>query len=314
MSMAHKGQTMDGSKLHNKEMDLNALRIFAAVADAASFSAAAQRLGIPKWSVSRSVSSLEASIGVPLLHRTTRLVKLSPAGATLRARVAPLLLSLDKAARELPEWSGEPAGEVRISAPIDLGSTFLADALTNFKARYPSVNIEVFLTGRVLDYSMGGFDIALREWPARMKDSSIVVRRVCPIVGHLFASPAYLASNGTPRLPSDLANHEWVTYRDFHSLQMESPDGPVTFKPRGRLCSDDVFFVREAVRSGAGIGSLPTFLVEKDIAKGHLVLVLPQYRTRPSYVYIVRPDTKEVPRRVQLLSDFLFEYLSTNMQ
>jgi DNA-binding transcriptional LysR family regulator len=303
---------MDIEALHSTTMDLNALRVFVAVAEAASFSAAAKRLGLPKWSVSRRVASLEAAMGVPLLHRTTRHVALSPAGAALCKRIAPLLSSLEQAVSELPERSGDPAGELRVTAPIDLGSTLLADAVTRFTARYPAVRIDIYLTSRVLDLAVEGFDIAIRTGPARMKDSSLVVRAASPIAAQLFASPTYLARHGTPRSPSDLAGHECVVFRGLPPVRLDSPGGSATFEPHGRICSDDIFFVREALRAGAGIGILPTFLAERDVAGGQLVRVLPRYRTPAGYVYIVRPATREVPRRVTALSDFLLAYLKAH--
>ncbi len=304
--------TTDINNFHSAGVDLNALRVFVAVADAASFSAAAKKLNLPKWSVSRRVSELEAAMGVALLHRTTRHVTLSPAGVALRDRVAPLLLSLDQATSELPDLLGEPTGDVHISAPNYLGSAFLADAVTKFTERYPAVHVDLSLTSQPMDFAIEGFDIALRAAPARMKDSSLVARPACPIFAKLFASPEYLAKHGTPGLPGDLADHEWVTHRGVPSLQLESPDGNATFKPRGRICSDDIFFTREAVRSGAGIGILPIFLVEKDVAAGRLVPVLPGYHNLAAYVYIIRPGTREVPRRVKILCEFLFEYLKAH--
>lgn len=292
-------------------MDLNGLRVFVAVAEASSFSAAAKKLGLPKWSVSRRIASLEASMGVALLHRTTRRVALSPAGAVLCERIAPLLASLAKAVDELPEESGEPAGELRVTAPIDLGATYLAEVVTRFTERHPAVRIDMYLTSRVMDLAIEGFDIALRTGLARMKDSSLVVRRASPITAHLFASPSYLAQRGMPRTPAELAGHEWVVFRGLPSLRLDGPRRPATLAPHGRICSDDIFFVREALRAGAGIGLLPSFLAERAVAAGQLVPVLPRYHTPAGYVYIVRPALRQVPRRVTAFSDFLLESLKT---
>lgn len=303
---------MDTKKAHGAAVDLNALRMFVAVADAASFSAAARRLNLPKWSVSRRLSQLEAAMGVPLLHRTTRRVVLSPAGAALHERVATLIASLEQAALESPDQLGEPTGEVRISAPNYLGSAFLADAVTKFTARYPRVHCDLYLHSQPLDFAVGGFDIALRAAPERMKDSSLIARPACPIYAKLFASPEYLEANGVPRVPDDLSSHRWVAHRGLPTLQLESKNSSATFRPQGRICCDDIFFVREAVRSGAGIGVIPTFLVAKDLERGRLVTVLPQYHSLSTYIYLIRPGTREVPRRVRVFSDFLLGYLETH--
>lgn len=303
---------MDARKARAAGVDLNALRMFVAVADAASFSAAARKLNLPKWSVSRRLSQLEAAMGVPLLHRTTRRVVLSPAGAALHERVAALIASLERAAVESPDQLGEPTGEVRISAPNYLGSAFLADAVTQFTARHPRVHCDLYLNSQPMDFAVEGFDVALRAAPEQMKDSSLIARPACPIYARLFASPKYLEASGMPRQPADLADHKWVTHRGLPSFQLESRTDSATFRPQGPICCDDIFFVREAVRSGAGIGVIPTFLVDKDLARGRLVTVLPQYHTLAAHVYIIRPGTREVPRRVRIFSDFLLEYLETH--
>lgn len=303
--------TIDAKKAHAAEVDFNALRMFVAVADAASFSAAARKLNLPKWSVSRRLSQLEAAMGVPLLHRTTRRVVLSPAGTALYERIAHLISSLEQAAVESPDELGEPAGSLRISAPNYLGSAFLADAVTKFTTRYPRVYCDLYLHSQPLDFAVEGFDIALRAAPQQMKDSSLVARPACPIYARLFASPQYLETHGTPDEPADLAAHRWVAHRGLLSFQLESRSGSATFRPQGPICCDDIFFVREAVRSGAGIGVIPTFLVEKDLIRKRLVGVLPQWHALATYIYIIRPGTREVPRRVRLFSDFLLEYLKT---
>lgn len=303
---------MDISKVYGAGVDLNALRMFVAVADAASFSAAATRLNLPKSSVSRRLSQLEAAIGTPLLHRTTRRVVLSPAGAVLHERLAPLLASLEQMATELPDVAGEPSGEIRISAPNYLGSAFLADAVTQFTARYPRVHFDLFLHSKPMDFAVEGYDVALRAAPKRMKDSSLIARRACPIIARLFASPKYLEAHGSPRTPGDLASHTWVTHRGLPSIQLESRGGAALVRPHGPIECDDIFFVREAVRRGAGIGIIPSFLVEKDLARGRLFGVLPQYHSVAASVYLIRPSTREVPRRVRLFCDFLLEYLETH--
>lgn len=295
-----------------KAVDLNALRAFVTVAESASFSAAAKKLGLPKWSVSRSVSALEAVMGVPLLHRTTRRVTLSPAGVVLQARVAPLLSSLDLATSVWPEDMGEPAGEVHVSVPSFFQTEAIAEVFTKFAERYPAVRVDVSFVNVSLDFVSEGFDIALWMGPAQLKDTSLVARRGWHLIGQFFASAKYLATRGMPASLDEMAAHEHVAYRDISSLWLEGPEGRVTFRPNIRVRSNSVFFMREVVQAGAGIGILPTFLVEEDIARKELVPVLPQYRSLDAYVYVIRPSTREVPLRTRVLSDFLYEYMKAN--
>src|SRR5688572_3548479 len=174
-------------------MDLDLLMLFVAVAESASFSAAAKKLGMPKSSVSRGVAALEAELGTQLLHRTTRHVSLSTAGSALYDRIAPLLGQIREAIGSLPEREEAPSGELRITAPNDVGAMFLADLIARFVARFPSVTVDARLTNRNVDLVAEGFDLALRAATRPLKDSSMVVRKVMPVELHLFASPTYLA-------------------------------------------------------------------------------------------------------------------------
>ncbi len=298
--------------LSGKAIDFNALRVFVAVADSAGFTAAAKKLGMPKWSVSRNVSSLEAAMGIPLLHRTTRRVSLSPAGAALHERIAPLLSSLDHASREWQEKLGEPAGNVRIAITNFLQITPVGDAIARFTAKYPAVHVDIYFSDLIGETVGEGFDMAIVIGAEKLKDSSLLARRGWSVIGQLFASPEYLEKHGALVSMANLAQHEAIHFPDVESVQMVGPNGKTTFKANGHIHSNDVFFAREMLRSGAGIGLLPMFLAEKDVADGRLVHVLPNHRSANAYVYITRPYTREVPLRVKLLSNFLFEFMKAN--
>jgi DNA-binding transcriptional LysR family regulator len=289
-------------------MDLNLLTVFEAVARTSSFSAAAKELGIPKSSASRGVARLENELGLQLLFRTTRQVSLTEAGTALYDRVTPLLRSVKSALGELPEREETPSGTLKITAPVDLGVLFLAEVVTRYTARYPAVSADLHLTGRVVDLVAEGFDVALRV-AARLEDSSLIVRRAAPVLFHLFASPLYLARRGTPRSEEDLADHEWVAFRG--GPQHIRVTGPRQ-APAGRaarIVCDDLLFVRDAVRSGAGIGLLPTFVAENDVVAGRLVRILPRYERPAGHLHIVTPAAKHVPRKVTAFRDLVLEML-----
>ncbi len=262
---------------------------------------------MPKSSVSRGVSRLEAALGVQLLFRTTRHVSLSAAGTGLYDRIAPLLGSVEAALGDMPEREEQPSGELRVTAPVDLGVLFLADVMTRYAARYPAVSVDLHLTGRVVDLVAEGFDVALRV-ASSLKDSTLVVRKAAPIVVQLFASPLYLARRGTPRSETDLASHEWVVFRSgLQKLRLASPAAALA--PRGRIVCDDLLFVRDALRAGAGIGLLPTFVAEPDVAAGTLARVLPHFERHSGYLHIVLPAARHVPRKVTAFRDLVLELL-----
>ncbi|HYO68486.1 MAG TPA: LysR family transcriptional regulator [Archangium sp.] len=285
-------------------MDLNLLGLVLTVAETGSFSEAARRLGLPKSSVSRGVASLEASLGAQLLHRTTRHVSLSTAGVALYERAAPLLASLKQAVGTLPEREEAPSGELRLTAPHDMGATFLPEVVARFTARYPSVRVDCRLTNRNVDLVAEGFDLALRASGAKLVDSSLMVRRLGALDVQLFASPTYLARRGTPRSPEDLAHHDLVVFRGLKYLrELGLPE------KQARVLGDDMLFLREAAKAGAGITVLPTFLAQADVTSGQLVRVLPRYAQPSTSLVMLYPRTQHVPRKVSAFRDFLLEYL-----
>lgn len=288
-------------------MDLNLLAVFEAVARTSSFSAAARELAIPKSSASRAVARLENELRVQLLFRTTRQVSLSPAGTALYDRITPLLRSVKAALGELPEREEAPSGTLKVTAPVDLGVLFLAEVLTRYTARYPAVSVDLHLTGRAVDLVGEAFDVALRI-ASRLEDSSLIVRRAAPVPLQLFASPLYLARRGTPRGEDDLAGHDWVAFRGV-PWTARAPGARQPVAPRARIVCDDFLFARYAIRAGAGIGLLPTFVAEPDVAAGALVRVVPRFERLAGSLYIVTPAARHVPRKVTAFRDLVLEML-----
>jgi DNA-binding transcriptional LysR family regulator len=288
-------------------MDLNLLAVFEAVARTSSFSAAARELAIPKSSASRAVARLENELRVQLLFRTTRRVSLSPAGTALYDRITPLLRSVKAALGELPEREEAPSGTLKVTAPVDLGVLFLAEVLTRYTARYPAVSVDLHLTGRAVDLVGEAFDVALRI-ASKLEDSSLIVRRAAPVPLQLFASPLYLARRGTPRSEEDLADHDWVAFRGV-PWTARAPGARLPAGRPARIACDDFLFARYAIRSGAGIGLLPTFVAEPDVAVGALVRVVPRFERLAGSLYIVTPAARHVPRKVTAFRDLVLEML-----
>lgn len=297
-------------------MDLNLLAVFEAVARTRSFSAAAGELGLPKSSVSRGVARLEGELGVQLLVRTTRQVAPTPAGTDLYDRVQPLLRSMKAAVGGLPGAEEEPTGTLRVTAPVDLGVLFLADVVSRYTARFPAVSVDLHLTGRVVDLVAEGFDVALRVG-ARLQDSTLVARRVAPIVFHLYAAPRYLARRGTPRSEAELDGHDWVVFRSGpQRLRVPSPRGGARAgEPEAaRIVCDDLLFVRDAVRSGAGIALLPEFVAAPEVLAGALVRVVPRMERLAGHLHVVTPQVKHVPRKVSAFRDLVIELLGARVE
>lgn len=287
-------------------IDLNLARAFVAVHDRGSFSSAAEALNVPRSTISRAIAALEAELGVRLFHRTTRKVAVTTAGAGLYGRVAPSLAGLEAALTDLPEREEEPSGLLRVTTTVDLGTTVLAEAVTRFTTRYPHTEVELHLGNRFVDLTKEGFDLALRVAAVGLADSTLVARRMGGLTLQLYASPSYLARRGTPRARADLAEHDWVGFRNA-SLLFGKRKLPTAARPR--ITCDDAFCMRELLRQGAGIAALPTFVADRDVASGALVRVMPKVRVELGGVYLVHPGKKHVPRKVTAFRDLLVEML-----
>ena len=290
-------------------VDLNRIAVFAEVVSAGSFSAGARALGIPKSSASRSVSHLEDALGVRLLERTTRRLRLTEAGREYYERVASALSGLNEARAAVMELQDTPKGTVRMAAPAAWGSWLLAPLIAQFVQTYPEIHIDLSLTDGEVDLVRDGFDLALRM--GRLEDSSLIVRTIGSVDRGLFASTTYLERRGMPQRLADLALHDVIAFRgDGHGerLRLQGPDGIESIAVRGRVETDAFSFVFESVRLGVGIGLLP---LGGCVTHMRLSRVLPEL-IEPGYpVSIVHPSSRHLPQRVRLLRDALIALFTT---
>jgi DNA-binding transcriptional LysR family regulator len=204
----------------------------------------------------------------------------------------------------LPEQEEAPSGELRLTAPHDMGATFLPEVIARFTLRYPSVRVDCRLTNRNVDLVAEGFDLALRASRKSLADSSLRVRKLGPLEVQLFASPTYLARRGTPRALEDLASHDLVAFRGLEYLKELG-----LAEKNARVLADDMLFLREAVKAGAGIAILPMFLAQAEVTSGQLVRVLPRFAHASTSLVMLYPRTQHVPRKVSAFRDFLLEFI-----
>ncbi len=283
--------------------ELDLLAAFVAVAESRSYSGAARKLSLTKSTLSRQIVRLEQSLGTQLFNRTSRHVRPTAAGTALLERVAPQLAALRLAVRSLPEQAQTLGGELRMTAPNDFGTAWLAETVSGFVARHPDLTVSVKLTTVPVDLVPDGYDLALRI-SARLRDSSLVARKLAPVEMHIYASPAYVARSGHPQSLPDLGEHDWVTLTGLFPLL-----GLPVELHRQRIRADDFLVVREAMRNGSGLGVLPRFLAARDVGAGTLVRVLPSWAEARGHLYMVYPRAQHVPAKVQAFRDFVLEQL-----
>lgn len=295
-------------------MDLNHVAVFARVVELESFTAAAKQLGLPKSSVSRTVSRLEDELGVRLLHRTTRRLRPTEAGQAYYERVRVSLSGLEEAASAATNLSAEPRGTVRVTAPANMGVMNLGDLVARFVRKYPLVHVELSLTSRFVDLVAEGFDLAVRA--GKLADSSLVARKIGNDSLGLFASPAYLRRRGRPKTIAELANHDCVLFRGTHGKSdwhLMGPRGEEHVTVRGPVNADEITFVQQAVNAGVGIALLPTIGVRLEAARGARptpVRLLPEYSVGGASLHVVSPPSRFQSASVTVFRDFLVSELS----
>jgi DNA-binding transcriptional LysR family regulator len=296
-------------------MNLNHVSVFARVVELESFTAAAKQLGLPKSSVSRTVSALEAELGVRLLQRTTRKLHLTEAGQAYYERTRLALSSLEEAAQAASNLSAEPRGTVRIATPSDNGILSLADIVMRFTRQYPLVHIEIAMSPRRVDLVAEGFDLALRA--GKLEDSTLVARKIGADSLGIYASPGYLRQRGKPKVLADLAQHDCVLFRGSHGKaewRLNGPHGEESVTVRGRVNVDEMSFVQTALAAGLGIALMPSVGVRLMAKRGLLpnpVHLLPEYSLAGGDLSVVSPSARFQTAAVVAFRDFLVAELTT---
>lgn len=290
-------------------VDLNDVAVFVRVIERAGFARAARELKVPTSTVSRAVMRLESALGTQLVHRNTRSVTPTSDGQTFFREVAPAVQALHQAARGVDGADESPRGKLRVSAPNDIGSTFVAGLITAFVARYPTVDVDVELSMRNVNLVEEGFDVALRA-ADKLSDSSLVARKVTDLEAALYASPGYVEAHGMPDAPEGLQAHVCVLFRPKDgeaTWPLHGPDGVVVQHVRGRISGDDFTFVRGAALSGGGVALIPRLVAADDVAAGRLLRILPAYSVRGASLHIVYAAARKTPAKIAAFRDFVLE-------
>lgn len=288
------------------------MRAFVAVAHAGSFVRASDAIGASKTAVSRLVAELEARLGTRLIQRKTRKLSLTPEGEVFHERCRQLLDGIAEAEAELADRAGEAVGILKVNVPVTFGVLHLAPLWPSFIARHPKLLLDVTLSDRVVDLVEEGYDLAVRI--ARLKASSLVSRQLASTRLVLCASPRYLRMHGTPRHPSEIADHAVISYTLMAMGEHWDFDGPggrtsVKVTPRMRTNNGDTCCA--AALADRGLVLQPSFLVGRHLASGALVEVLPRHRAIELGIYAVYPTRKHLKPKIRALVDFLAKALRT---
>ena len=291
-----------------------AMRGFARVAELASFSAAARQLGRSKAGLSKQIAELEADLGVQLLIRTTRQVRLTEAGLAYHTRCRELLADLDDLENQVRHREAALGGTLRVTGPQTFAELYLASAIEAFMQTHPALKLELTLTDGFVDLVQDAYDLAIRI--SALEDSSLIARRIAVTGIACCAAPSYLARHGTPRTPEDLAAHALVidtNLRHPASWRFVVDGRLESVRVQGRLQVNSPVFVRQQLLAGAGIGLVPEFVVADALVDERLRRLPLICEPSVLGVYAVYAQRRHLAQRVRVFVDFLAAWFADGL-
>jgi DNA-binding transcriptional LysR family regulator len=283
-------------------LNLNALFVFVRVAEANSFSEGARRLGLPVSTVSRQVADLEAQLGVRLLERSTRSLRLTQIGREVLDEARATILIGESVLGVVSSRLSSVSGFLKILVPPSIASSLITPLIGAFQASYPEVRVHMTVSDREPDLSTGDFDLLVKIGP--MKDSSRISRRILTFRDRLLASPTYLKTRNMPEAPEELLGHRLLAFSSCKPeiewcFMNHNHQDALTLKIEPFLSVNDPSSLADALLAGMGIGNLPSVAVGELVQKGQLIEIMPQWRFSPRDVSIVHNSSRHVPRPVQ---------------
>lgn len=291
---------------------LEAIGMFVRVVDSGSFSAVAREAGIGQPAVSKQIAALEARLGAQLLRRTSRSLSVTEAGQDFYESAVRLVDDLETAVSRVGRGQIAPSGLVRVAVAPVFGRVHLLPRLGEFFGRFPDVVVEIVVTDRTVDLVQEGVDVAIRHGP--LTESTLVARKIATTPVVTVATPEHLERHGEPKSPSDLDDHECITFVSGGGAwpwRFKGKFGEIVHQPKGRLRTNDAEQIRAGVLAGLGLAHTPGWLFTREIASGEVRRILRKYEREPLSISAVHPGGRRLATKVRVFIDFLAEVFAT---
>ncbi|ANF85053.1 LysR family transcriptional regulator [Pseudomonas antarctica] len=281
------------------------MRVFVTVVDLGSQSAAADHLDLSRPVVSRFLAELEDWVGARLMHRTTRKLSLTAAGAEMLPRCRQMLELCSDMQAAVSESDEAPRGQLRLSVSSSFGQAQLADAVVEYVKLYPLVSIDMQMLDRTVNLVDERIDLAIRT--SFELDPNLIARKLTLCRSVICASPGYLLEHPQPRQVRDLAGHNCLTHSYFgKSLWHFTEHGePVSVAVQGSISANEASTLLRVTLAGAGVARLPSYQAGDYIRRGELVRLLPEAEPQQMHIYAVYASRKHMPLALRSLLDFL---------
>jgi DNA-binding transcriptional LysR family regulator len=287
---------------------LDAMRMFVAVTEMASFTAAGERLGISKNLVSKGVADLESRLGAKLLHRTTRALSLTDAGHRYLGRCKQLLSDLDTLEDSVNADETQLRGTLRITAPTTFGELYVVRAASDFCRMHPQVTIDLRLNDRFVDIVTEGFDLAIRI--GHLADSSLVARKLGSTDIWVVASTDFVKQNGLPDSPRDLHRFSCVrdtNFRSGNAWHFVMDGVPQDIAVKGPMLVNSARSGRDIAHCGLALAYCPDYVVRDDVESGALLRIMPNVQTLKLPIHAIHSNSRHQPARLRFFIQFLTE-------
>lgn len=285
---------------------LTCMKVFSAVARLGSFSAAADELGISRAMASKYLNHLEGELGIRLLNRTTRQISLTEVGSVYRERISNIIAEIEDTELAVTQLQTEARGTLKIISPPSFGSFHLARSFTEYKERYPNIEIELLLTDRKPDLFEEGVDVAI--YLGELDDSNFIARKLASTRIVLCGSPDYLKEKGIPETLADLDRHNCLTLSHrtaFSEWKFQVEGKKTVLFPKGNFRANTADPLRIAAIKNCGLVQLPSYIVGLDILSGRLQPLLEEFEPEELPIYVVYIHRRHLSTKVRTFVDFI---------
>ncbi|MCG9580957.1 LysR family transcriptional regulator [Vibrio tubiashii] len=283
--------------------------IFYHLVEQGSFSAAARHMELTKSVVSKRIAKLEQDIGVQLLYRTTRTLKLTESGQAFFEHARSVYQAVAMAEESIVGLGKSLSGNIKITVPIISGELILPTVIAEFNQEYPDINIDMELDNRFVDIVNERFDLAIRT--GVLPDSSLIARKLVDANWIVCASPKYIAKNGKPKTPKELTKHNCLAYAyqetGAREWAFKNGDDVYQVKVDGNLCTNNSSALRNVALLGQGIIYVPRVLVYEDLQQGRLIQLFKEETAKCLGIYAVYPYTRQQPEKIKLFIEHLYQ-------
>ena len=294
---------------------LNALKLFAQVAERGSFAATANHLGLAPSTVSKAISRLEQDLQLVLFYRTTRQLTLTKPGEYYLATARRLINELEQCEQSLQLNNNALAGSIKVNAPVSYGTLYLNPMIANFHERYPDITLDISYQDAYVDMIAEGIDVSFRS--GSISDSGLIAKQLSPMDFLICASPSYIQKYGRPKTYAELDQHAWIRFRyrqtgKLHPIFVHEDGQERALDPSREWIVDDGESLLTLCMQGVGLTQIPHFIAKRGLESGNIVPLFEHFRSSNFGIWVIYPERSYLPAKIRVFIEFIQAELKKN--